>query len=155
MAMKNDEKAVLCFRDGYNCAQSVLSVFAPRLGLDRALSLGISRPFGGGIARMQETCGAVNGALMVMGLARGKAPGDEARLKEDMYKIAREFIMRFVSLHGSMKCRDLLGWDISTDEGLQAAKERDLFGTRCEAFVKDAVNILEELLISGEGAPGT
>jgi C_GCAxxG_C_C family probable redox protein len=155
MVMKNDERAVRCFRNGYNCAQSVLSVFAPRLGLDRALGLSISRPFGGGTARMQETCGAVNGALMVMGLEWGKAAGDEARLKEDMYKVARQFVMRFVSLHGSVKCRDLLGWDISTDEGLLAAKERDLFGTRCEAFVRDAVNMLEEMLKSGEGPLGT
>jgi C_GCAxxG_C_C family probable redox protein len=60
------------FKNGYNCAQSVLSVLAPDLGLHQDTAMKLSSPFGSGIAYMQETCGAVTGALMAIGLKYGK-----------------------------------------------------------------------------------
>lgn len=59
------------FKKGMNCAQAVLSALGPRLGLDRETCVKIAAPFGAGMARAQKTCGAVTGALMALGLARG------------------------------------------------------------------------------------
>ena len=61
------------FYSGYNCAQSVLSVFAEDLGISKDACLKLASPFGSGIAYMQETCGAVSGgALMAIGLKYGR-----------------------------------------------------------------------------------
>jgi C_GCAxxG_C_C family probable redox protein len=63
--MSNVEIAVASFKAGLGCSQAVLSAFGPGLGLDRPTALRVAAAFGGGMARMGQTCGAVSGALMV------------------------------------------------------------------------------------------
>ena len=122
----------------------MLSAYATRLGLDGNTALKIASGFGGGIGRMAETCGAVTGAMMVLGLEHGNtAPDREA--KERVYEQVREFAQRFRARNGSLLCRELLGCDISTPEGLQQAREADFVLKICPKFVRDAAEILEEM----------
>ncbi len=144
--MTRKDAAVECFQSGFVCSQAVLSVFSEIYGLDRDTALKLSTAFGAGIARQAETCGAVTGALMVIGLAHGRSDTKDIQAKETTYRKSHEFIKRFTDYHGSICCRSLLEVDISTPEGTQTAKERDLFKTLCPKFVGDAVDILEELL---------
>jgi len=139
------EKAVACFKEGFSCSQAVLSAFADEFGLDRDLALKVSAGFGAGMGRMAQTCGAVTGAIMVLGLRHGATVGQDRKAKENTYTVVREFVKRFTLLNGSAVCKDLLGCDISTPEGFQRAREKDLMGTRCTKFVRDAVEILEQL----------
>jgi len=138
--------AVARFRSGYNCAQSVLSAYGPLLGMDEDACLRVACPFGAGMGRLQLTCGAVTGAMMVIGLKCGKGPGDGEEKKAGTYGLVREFIGRFEAMHGTASCRDLLGCDINTEAGYALAAEQNLFAERCEAFVRDAALIVEELL---------
>lgn len=134
------------FRAGFNCSQSVLSAFADRFDLPADLALRIAAPFGSGFARTGETCGAVSGALMVIGLAFGTtAPGD-ADGKERLYQRAQEVIARFEDLHGAIRCRDLLHCDVSTAQGRASAQERKLFEELCPQLVSDAARIVSEVL---------
>ena len=48
-----------------NCAQAVLLTFQDVTGLDPTLAAKLSAPFGGGMGRQREVCGAVSGMLMV------------------------------------------------------------------------------------------
>jgi C_GCAxxG_C_C family probable redox protein len=64
------------FEQGYSCSQSILSAFASQFGLAEEFAIKISSPFGGGIARQGETCGAVTGALMVLALEFGPNMGE-------------------------------------------------------------------------------
>ena len=52
----------------YNCCQSVLVPFADLCGLDKETAFKLGANFGSGM-RHGSTCGAVTGALMVLGLA--------------------------------------------------------------------------------------
>jgi C_GCAxxG_C_C family probable redox protein len=142
---KNDlpETARLRFSQNFNCAQSVFAVFAPQLGLDEHQALKLASPFGGGIARRGQVCGAVTGALMALGLDRG---ADTPAGKEDAYRLGQEFLQRFEARHSSILCRELLDIDISTPEGHQQAREKGLFKSRCPLFVGDAVEIAQEML---------
>ena len=73
--MKNKgETAVAMMAGGWNCAQSVLGVFCEDCGLDRETAMKLASGFGAGMARKQEVCGAVSGAIMVIGLKHGQAP---------------------------------------------------------------------------------
>jgi len=83
---------------------------------------------------------------MVIGLKHGKARPDDEAAKEKTYQLVRGFVSRFRERHGSITCRELINADISTPEGLQAARDRQLFATVCSALVKDTVETLEELL---------
>ena len=60
--------------------------------------------------------------------------------------MAKEFLARFKARHGTLLCRDLLGCDLSTEEGLREAVEKRLHQTTCPKFVRDAATIIEELL---------
>jgi len=144
--MKKSEAAAGVFKEGLNCAQAVFSTVAPDFGLAAGTAAKAATAFGGGMARMGETCGAVTGAFMAIGLARGNdRPGDR-ETKEKTYDLAREFVRRFRERNGSIVCRELLGCDIGTPEGHARAKERGLFDTVCSKLVRDSVEILRTML---------
>ena len=133
------------FGEGFSCSQSVLSAFAPDLGLDTDAALRVSAAFGGGMGRTGRTCGAVTGALMVLGLRHGAIRGDDKATKERTYALAREFIERFEARNSGVACAELLGVDIGTPEGHSAAREAGLFKTVCPGLVASAATILQEM----------
>jgi C_GCAxxG_C_C family probable redox protein len=104
----------------------------------------IAATLGGGIARTGETCGAVTGALLTIGLKDGSSLPDSAA-KERIYQAARQFLDRFTGQHGSTLCRELLGCDLSTPEGMAEARSRNLFKEKCPLFVQDAVVMTSEM----------
>ena len=91
----------------------------------------------------QRTCGAVTGALMALGLRHRGMSIVEA--KKASYADARNFFQRFTDLHGSVECREILGWDITTPEGMEQAREKGLFTEKCAEFVASAVRIVGEI----------
>ena len=144
--MDKIQSAVECFEKGFTCGQAVLSAYGEELGLTRDLAFKVACAFGGGMARMGSTCGAVTGAFMVIGLKYGRTKVEDTDAREKTYALVKEFVKRFESQHGSIVCNDLLGEDISTPEGSRIAREKKLFLTMCPKFVKDAAEIIEEIL---------
>lgn len=143
--MSRPEQAVALFEAGANCAQSVLSVFAPTYGIEPGLAMRIAAAFGGGMARTGEVCGAISGGLMVIGLHCGPdRPAEEER--DRCYELTRTFLQRFREKEGALLCRELLGCEILTPEGRKRAHEIGLIQERCPGFVRRAVELLEELL---------
>jgi C_GCAxxG_C_C family probable redox protein len=138
--------ASTCFKEGFSCSQAVLFACSGRFGLDRETALRVSGAFGGGMARTGNTCGAVTGAFMVIGLRHGMTKAEDNKAKEKTYELAREFTVRFTSRNKSIVCRELLGHDLSTHEGREAVKEKKLATTLCPKFVQDAVEIVEEIV---------
>ena len=118
--------------------------------MDSEVALRIATPFGGGMVNSGETCGAMTGALMVIGLATGNVAASDKDSKEKAYQLAEKFMASFKSHNGSIVCRELLGCDVSIPEDLQAAGDQGLFRTRCSSYVKDAAQILENLLDIGQ-----
>ncbi len=143
--MSNVEIAVASFKAGLSCSQAVLSAFAPGLGLDRPTALRLAAAFGGGMARMGQTCGAVSGALMVIGLKHGHIAAEDKATKEKTYALVRQFVDQFRARNTSLLCRDLLGCDIGTPEGMQLFREKGLNTLVCSRLVRDAAEILERL----------
>ena len=142
--MKNPEKAVEYLKNGFNCSQSVLKTFAPSYGLDDETCTRLAAPFGGGIGHLQETCGAVTGAIMVLGLRHGA--GCESRdVREHLNGMVQAFVAEFKERHGSVVCRTLLGCDISTKSGLEAARARGAFVV-CADYVRTAAELLDKRL---------
>jgi C_GCAxxG_C_C family probable redox protein len=145
--MKKSEKAVDYFRSKFNCSQAVLTVFGPEYGLSENDSLKIACAFGGGMGRQQHTCGAVTGALMVLGLKYGKALSDPEEKKQLTYSKTREFFDEFNKLNGTTNCRELLdNLDMTDPEDHKKIMELKLFDINCEKYVSDAVIITEKLL---------
>jgi C_GCAxxG_C_C family probable redox protein len=144
--MSGLEKAISSFRGDFNCAQSVLSSYAPEYGLDRETALKIATGFGGGMGRLQNTCGAVSGAFMVISLRYGSDVNGNTEDRDKTYQVVREFANKFSELHGSIICKKLLGCNINTPEGKEYYDQNDFFEKKCFQYVKDSAKILEDLL---------
>ena len=139
------EQAVATFKQSLACSQAVLATFAPELGLERDTALKLAAGFGGGMGRMGNTCGAVTGAFMVIGLRHGGTSGQDLEAKTKTYATVREFVKQFQAKHGCIGCNELLGCDISTPEGYEKAKQSGAFANLCPQFVHTAAEILEAL----------
>jgi C_GCAxxG_C_C family probable redox protein len=144
--MSKSDCAVSFFRQGFSCSQAVAAAFAPDCGLDKETALRLSQGFGGGIARRADWCGALTGAILIIGLKHGRTRAEDAAARDKTYALVHELIARFTARHGQARCRDLLGCDLSTPEGQKKVDELKLHQSKCEAFVRDAAAILEELL---------
>ncbi len=143
--MDSVDRAVTCFKKGLNCSQAILCVYGPRFGLSRETSSRLACGFGGGM-RVGQVCGAVTGAFMVIGLKYGQAEVIDRESKDRTYRLVKEFADKFRSRNGSVICKELLGCDISTREGMKTAREKDLFNSFCPKMVQDAAEILEDML---------
>ena len=144
MSAKSQE-AVGRFKKGFNCSQAVVGTYSEQFGLDCDKASKVATGFGGGM-RMGGTCGAVTGAFMVLGLKYGNSTAKDKEGKTKTYKIIEEYTSRFKTRHGSATCRELLGCDISTPEGMKEAQSKGLFSSTCPQMVQEAAEILEEML---------
>lgn len=148
--MNRVEQTVSCFEKGFSCAQAVFSTFSPQLGLDRELALKVAGGFGGGMGRMGQTCGAVTGAFMVIGLEYTSTRAEDDQAKEKAYSLVKEFAEEFTSRNGSIVCSELLGYDISIPEQRELAREKGLFTSLCPKLVRDAAEIIEQMNTAGK-----
>jgi C_GCAxxG_C_C family probable redox protein len=144
--MNKAEYAQDFLKKGFSCSQSVISAFMEQFNLDRNTALRISSAFGGGMGGLGGVCGAVTGAFMVIGLKFGSASPHDDEERDRINKKAREFMNKFQIRKGSTLCRDLLGADIGTPEGLNIAKTKGLFETRCPEIIRCSVEALEKIM---------
>jgi len=140
-----EETAASIFEQGFTCGQAVLAAFAGESGLSRDAALRLGCAFGGGIARLGGTCGAVNGALMAIGLKFGQTTVGQPDAREKTYEATRSFLDEFREKHGSDMCRELLGVDISTSKGRETAMKTNLFKVRCPIYVRSAARLVSSL----------
>lgn len=136
--MNSIEKAVHLFEKGYMCSQAVFAAFSEDYALSKEQALKIGACFGSGM-RKGEVCGACTGALMVLGLKYGD---DKTKSNE----VCERFLDEFEKENGSYICRDLLGCDIGTPEGVKEAVDNNLFKEFCPIMVESAAKIVDEIL---------
>ncbi len=141
--------AITHYENGYSCAQAVLAAFASRYGLTHDAVHGLAAPFGAGMSRRADTCGAVTGALMVLGLHYWDRHTDPRENKEKIYQISQQFMQEFKARNGTILCRELLSIDISDPQALEQARQTHLFKSLCPNFVRDAVELLEHWVETG------
>ena len=138
--MERVQRAEQLFHEGRNCAQSVFGAFAGEYGLDDGTAARIACGLGGGVGRTRETCGAVTGAALVLGLRFG---ADKAAV----YPQVQEFCRRFKEECGSVVCRELLEGTGATEGGAPEERTEGYYRRRpCVELVKTAVRILESIL---------
>jgi C_GCAxxG_C_C family probable redox protein len=103
--------------------------------------------FGGGLGGNGEVCGAVVGALAVLGLRFGRGTEQE---KEDpkMSPYSKEILQRFreiVKNHGGILCRDIAGVDWKDREQAKAFYKSEKI-VECRRIVGDTAYMVGELL---------
>jgi C_GCAxxG_C_C family probable redox protein len=139
--MDKKDKALSLFRTGYNCAQAVTLTFSEEDSATAKAAAG----FGGGMGRMQKTCGALTGAYILFGLRHGTDGLPSEEEKKKVYNLVRNLNMKFVERNGTDLCSELLGEDINTPEGKSAIESKGLTGKVCEKCITDVVDIIEKI----------
>lgn len=86
----------------YNCCQAVICAYCEEVGIDDKEIFKLAESFGGGMGGMQDTCGAVTGAFMAIGIHR-----EATRTKAETYSMVSELAKEFKTINGSIYCRDL------------------------------------------------
>ena len=138
------EQVAGLFMRGQDCGQVVFSHYADELGITYDEANRIASAFGGG-SGIGETCGAVIGALLVIGMKYGHNGPDDMERRNVLMARRAEFIEKWKERRGSCMCNDLLGDDISTSEGLGRILEAGTMFTLCPELVLDAVDIMDNM----------
>lgn len=147
--MNRADRAIELFNSNFNCSQAVFTALATEYGISEELALKLATSFGGG-ARSGEMCGAVSGALMVLGLIYGHSISENNEEKQKAYSLVREFVNRFIKANDSIVCRDLLGYDLSKKDEFEIIAAKGLCKTICPKMIRDAVSIVDQMLCEYE-----
>ncbi len=145
--MERSKHARSLFLSGYNCAQSVLLSFAPDLRYSGELAQKLASGFGGGMGKTQHTCGAVTGAIMVLGIMNGERVNNNEDLKAGSYQSVKDLMGAFSAEFGTTECKELIGCDLNTPDGSARFKEENIMEHVCAGCVEKAVEIVESIFV--------
>ncbi|MBO5212410.1 MAG: C_GCAxxG_C_C family protein [Clostridia bacterium] len=140
--MTRAEIAKSLFMQGYTCSQAVALAFADLCKIDTEELKNLMLPFGGGIARLRLTCGAVSGMVAISGLLFA----DKVENKAKMYELTRELCEKFQVKNGSLICAELLkGANVNASSGGAPEERTEQYYKKrpCHELVYDAAEILE------------
>ena len=147
-AEKASRIAVDHFSKGFNCAESALLGLVEALGIESECVPKIATPFGGGMGRYGEVCGAITGALMALGLKSGRESADDTATRGAVYAKTVRLMRAFEIEYGSVDCRTLTGCDLLTPEGQGRMKNENLHAELCTKLVafaaEEAYRIITE-----------
>lgn len=137
------------FQSGYNCPQSVVHAFDDVLeanGIDPDTALRLASPFGGGMGRLREVCGAVTGMFMLLGLLEGFSDPEEYDGKADLYEDAQRLAEEFRRRQGSILCRDLLGLSEGPSESAPERRTQAYYESRpCAELCACAAGLVADM----------
>lgn len=132
--MTKKELAISLHDQKYNCAQSVACAFAKEVNIDPQLLFKMCEGFGLGMGCMNGTCGAISGAVALLGLKNSDGNLNDPATKASTYQLSKEILNKFQQKNGSTICKELKG--IGTGTPLRS----------CPGCIEDAVEFVEEIL---------
>ncbi|PKL59222.1 MAG: hypothetical protein CVV33_08945 [Methanomicrobiales archaeon HGW-Methanomicrobiales-4] len=108
MVTSHIEDAVTAIQSGYSCAQAIFSAYHEDCGLEKETARKIATGLGGGLGRTGNVCGAVTGAILVLGQRYGMDNLENSVAREKTYALVQKLISEFTDTHGSINCAELL-----------------------------------------------
>ena len=133
------------FLEGYNCAQAVAVAFCDVTGMDKQEAAKLAAPFGGGMGRMREVCGAVSGMFMVLGALYGYDNSDADAKKKETYQQVQELAAKFKEENGSIICREILKNPPSDPN--PSPRTAEYYAKRpCAKMVMTAARLMDEFI---------
>ena len=135
------------FEQGYNCAQAVAAAFADLTDIPLPTLLRLASPFGGGMGRLREVCGAVSGMTMVLSCVFASTDPNDQKKKKALYALIQQAAGDFKAENGSYICRELLNLDEKVSNPEPEKRTEQYYKKRpCAELVKCAAEITEKYL---------
>lgn len=127
------DEAAETYLKGFNCAEAMVAFFNEKYSLN--LNSRLATGMGAGIGGEKNLCGALNGAVLVLGAIFGR---DEPTAdSSDIYKMSSEFFKRFKEKMKTTICEE-----ITSDIQWKSPEHKDL----CSKIVGEAAAILDEII---------
>lgn len=133
------------FMKGVDCSQIIMGEWADGLGLSKEDALKVSSAFGGGLG-VGESCGAIIGAMLVLGMKYGNSAANQQLQKDVLNAKRAEFLDKFKKAHTHFACRDLIGYDFSKPEDVPKILDSGILFEACPCFIRTACDILREIV---------
>jgi C_GCAxxG_C_C family probable redox protein len=133
----------------YGCAETALLVLKAAYGLEDPTDASPAMALNGGVAYAGEVCGAVTGAAIAVGMLAERRTGDHATAKPVARRLMADAIQAFREANGTLVCRELTGFDLTTPEGHQAFLDSGVWRDRCMAHIEGMVSRLAPLADPG------
>jgi C_GCAxxG_C_C family probable redox protein len=129
------EHATMCWTSQFNCAESVLRgvCHAEDQELPDA-SKKMATPFGGGIGRSEDVCGALAGGVLGIGACIGRTSPTEDKMES--YEAAGRLHRQFGETLGETSCKALNKGDFKSPQ----------HRVRCGRIVQEATRLTLEIL---------
>ena len=118
--------------EGYNCAQAVFCAFSDDLGFDRQTARRLMEGFGAGMGDRTNVCGALSGAVAVIGYVFSNGVPERGPQRNMVYGKIAEATKAFKELYGTDVCSNILQ------------------SNPCGQKVYDAAAIVERILAEGK-----
>jgi len=114
-----EQKATATAPQWGHCAQATLSILSGEFNIAGAdYAIKAATFMAGGTAELGNTCGALNGAIMALGLVAGRCKSDEPKFGgtevnegsgvEKRLDYSVKLFRRFIQENGTWLCRDIL-----------------------------------------------
>jgi C_GCAxxG_C_C family probable redox protein len=129
---------------GMTCSQAILTTFGPDVGIAPIAAKTLGRPLCGINIGKHGICGYINGAAILLGMSRDRE--EESAARKETSAAVDTLCQQFKAKHGSLHCKDLVGADMRTPEGIKAVRENNLIAKHCYDYGRDVAALLEELL---------
>ena len=143
--MDHGMKAMELFVEGYNCAQAVAVAFCDITGLDEKTTARMVSPYGGGMGRLREVCGAVSGMFFVLGYLYSYDNADADETKKELYGRVQDLAGQFREKCGSIICRELL--DNPPSDPNPSPRTAQYYKDRpCAILVKTAAELMDDFI---------
>jgi C_GCAxxG_C_C family probable redox protein len=128
------------------CSEAVLLALSKTLGVENNIIPRIATGFGGGIGRHGEICGALSGAIMGLGLHFGRDHPSETAEGKSPYDYSHTMVNRFIARFRHIRCKDILGVDISSEEGVKQYRQDKLWESKCRDIIQIAAGLAYDVL---------
>ena len=143
------DRAIGYADDGFLCVESVLKALADLKGVGSEYIPGIASGLAAGVARTSQICGAVSGAVLGLGLWFGRS--DPVVGVRKPYWYSRLFLDRWMKIHSSSNCTELLGVDLDNPEEYKVFGEENMWEKKCKRYIREATGLAYDILVE-EGA---
>lgn len=140
-----EEMAAAYGPEFHGCAQVTAGTLMEILGISDDSLLKAASFFAGGSKRCL-TCGAISGALIILGVRFGRIPDDGTEEKEDAVNPAMELIDMFMSEYGTTNCCELTGFDFRDPAQFQTFKDTPDAKQKCTEKMSKVCGWVAEII---------
>ncbi len=141
LCMGSSDDVIRLYNEGYDCAQCIFMAVKDKLDCDEETAMKAISSMSMGLLE-GSICGAILGALAVIGIKYGSSSPDPGSRGVTIIKRA-QFLTEFKKEYNGLTCPEIMGLDVRKDEdNLRAYTEKvyEHFCPKLGAYIVDILN---------------